>query len=365
MKKIGLIAEYNPLHNGHLYHYNKIKELYKDSYIITILSSEFSQRGDLCVFNKFIRSEQALKLGADLVLSNPIYYSMNNASTFAYSNVYFLNLCNVDIIISGSESCDIDILNKIYELEQTSVFQEKVDSYFHSGFSNKSSYLKTLNYYNIYIKSNDLLNYFYFKAIKEINPRIQLILIKRINNNYNDETVNCSNIQSATSIRNLTKINDYVPDFINDDFEKYRFRNPNLLLPIIKYAILQNNNSKENVEGLINRAKKIEVENYKDLVNKLITKRYSESKVKRFLITTLLNINEQTLTYQPFIRVLGFNKNGKSILNDIKKSVKIYTSIKEGINKAFDIEFKADKILDIIYKDDLVKKETLSPKIIL
>ncbi len=92
MKKIGLIAEYNPLHNGHLYHYNKIKELYKDSYIITILSSEFSQRGDLCVFNKFIRSEQALKLGADLVLSNPIYYSMNNSSTFAYSNIYFLNL---------------------------------------------------------------------------------------------------------------------------------------------------------------------------------------------------------------------------------------------------------------------------------
>lgn len=365
MKKIGLIAEYNPLHNGHLYHFNKIKEMYKDSYIITILSSEFSQRGDLCVFNKFIRSEQALKLGADLVLSNPIYYSMNNASTFAYSNIYFLNLCNIDIIISGSESCDIDVLNKIYELEQTLEFQEKVDNYFHSGLSNKSSYIKTLNEYNINLKSNDLLNYFYFKAIKEINPRIQLILIKRINNDYSDETINSTNIQSATSIRNLAEIEDYVPDFVNENFKKYGFRNSNLLMPLIKYAVLQNNNSKENVEGLINRAKKIDVDDYKDLVNNLIAKRYSESKVKRFLITTLLNITDQSLTYEPFIRVLGFNKNGKSLLNDIKKTVKIYTSIKEGINKAFDIEFKADKILDIIYKDDLTKKETLSPKIIL
>lgn len=365
MKIIGLIVEYNPLHNGHFYYYNKVKELYPDSLIITIMSSEFSQRGDLCVFNKFLRAEQALKLGSDIVLSNPIYYSMNNASTFAYSNIHFLSLCNIDMIICGSESYDFSQLYIIYRIEQTVEFKASLENYLKEGMSFKSSFTKSLENFNINFKSNDLLNYFYYKAIKEINPNIELKFIKRINSNYNDVSLNLSNIQSATAIRKLNDISKFVPNFVNDDFKKYGFRDVNKLLPLIKYSLLNNIETRENVEGLGNKAQKIKCENYKDLINQLSTKRYSESKIKRFIISSLLNISSnESLKDSNYIRVLGFNTKGKEYLNKIKKNITIYSSIKEGINEAFDIEIKASKILDIIYNENLLKKESLPPKIV-
>ena len=137
MISLGIIAEYNPLHNGHLYHFKKIKELYPNSNIITILSSEFSERGELCVFNKFMRTKHAINLGADLVLSNPIYYSMNNASIFAYSNVYFLNKCNVEKIIVGSESDNLSNFKKIYLIEKTDKFNLKLKEFLNNGYSFK------------------------------------------------------------------------------------------------------------------------------------------------------------------------------------------------------------------------------------
>ncbi len=366
MKIIGLIVEYNPLHNGHVHHYNMVKKLYPDSLIISIMSSEFSQRGDLCVFNKFVRADESLTLGSDIVLSNPIYYSMNNASNFAYSNIYFLNLCNVDTIICGSESLDIKQLMQIENIEKSLEFNTCLKNYINDGLSFKSSYTKALENFGLTFKSNDLLNYFYFKAIKEINPNIKLEFIKRINSDYNDINLNDSKIQSATSIRGLKEISNFVPKYTNDDFREYGFRDVNKLIPLIKYSLLLNNNCRENVEGLNNRALKISFDNFDELVNKLKTKRYSNSKIKRFIISSLLEVNTNNiLKDESYIRVLGFNQNGKDYLNKIKHKITIYTSIKEGINEAFDIEIKASKILDIIYKDDLLKKESLPPKIIL
>ncbi|MCR5786371.1 MAG: nucleotidyltransferase family protein, partial [Acholeplasmatales bacterium] len=211
MKIIGLICEYNPLHNGHLYHYNKIKELYPDSLVIAVMSSEFSQRGELQVFNKFTRAKEALDMGIDLVISNPIYYSMNSASTFAYSSVYFLNLCHVDTIICGQESNDPNLFKEMFKLENSKNFKEKIDKYLNEGLSFKSSYLKAFEDYKLTFKSNDLLTFFYYKAIQKINKNINLETIKRINSNYNDETLNDTSIQSATAIRKLNDIKKYVP----------------------------------------------------------------------------------------------------------------------------------------------------------
>jgi predicted nucleotidyltransferase len=362
MLKIGLIAEYNPLHNGHKYHFDKIKELYKDSMIITILSSEFSQRGNLCVFNKFMRTKHSLLLGSDLVLSNPIYYSMNSASTFAYSNVFFLNKCNVDIIVAGSESMNVIQLEEIFKLENSLNFQNKLKELLSLGYSFKLAYTKSLDYFNISIKSNDLLNYFYYKAINEINPNIKLVLIKRINNDYRDELTNSSNIQSATSIRKLNDISKYVPKFVNDDYLNYKFRDINKLNDLIKYSFInRNNNVREDTEGLSNRFENISFNNYYDLLDNIKTKRYSESKLNRYIISNLLNIKSDKIKYDNYIRVLGFNENGKNLLNEIKKDVIIYTNIKEGINEAFDLEIKADKILDIIYNENLVLKDLRGP----
>ena len=103
MKKIGIIAEYNPLHNGHLYHFEEIKRLANPDLIITIISSSFTMRGDLSIYDKFTKANQVLMLGSDIVLELPFMYTLERADIFANNTVDFLNLANVDEIWIGSE----------------------------------------------------------------------------------------------------------------------------------------------------------------------------------------------------------------------------------------------------------------------
>jgi predicted nucleotidyltransferase len=362
MKKIGIICEYNPLHNGHLYHFNKIKEKYPDSLVICILSSEFTERGELTVFNKFIRTKEALDLGIDLVLSNPIYYSMNNASSFAYSNVYYLNLCNVDTIICGQESDDPLLFKNMYKLEETKAFKNQINKYLNDGLSFKNSYLKAFEDFKIKFKSNDLLAFFYYKAIMKINKNIRLETIKRINNNYKDLTLNETKIQSATALRIQKDIKNYVPAYVYKDFKEYGFRDVNKLSDLIIYSFLSGNHNRENAEGLLNKADELNSKMlYKDILNVFKSKRYSDSKINRFIISNLLNIKDNFEINSNYIRVIGFNKKGQTLLADIKKDITIYTSIKNGINKKFDLELKADKILDIIYNEHLLIQDIKGP----
>ena len=364
MIKIGMIVEYNPLHNGHLYLYNKIKSMYPDSLVIAIISSEFTSRGELNVFDKFTRTSHALNMGVDLVLSNPLYHSMNKASNFAYSSVYYLNNAHVDKIICGSETNDITLLDKMYELESNQEFKEHLNNLINEGYSFKSSYLKSFEYFNINFKSNDILAFFYYKAIKEINSNISLELIQRVSNDFNDKTLNSSLIQSATALReNSNNIESYVPSFVYETFNNQQFRDINKLTNLFLYSSLFNQNVRENNEGVLNKLKNTNnIKTYQDIINTLKSKRYSTTTLQRLVVSALLNIepNYKRLDSN-YIRVLGFNNNGREYLNIIKKETQIYTSIKNGINREFDIEILASKILDMVYQSDLVKKELKGP----
>ncbi len=364
MIKIGMIVEYNPLHNGHLYLYNKIKEQYPDSLVIALITSEFTSRGELNVFDKFTRTRHALKMGVDLVLSNPIYHSMNNASAFAYSSVYYLNNAKVDKIICGSESCDISLFDRMYQIEQTIEFKDSVKSSLEKGNSFKSSYLKSFESHNINFKSNDILAFFYYKAIKEINPNIELELIKRVSNDYNDTTLNSSSIQSATALRaSQSNIESYVPSYVYETFKSLGFRDVNKLTNLFLYSSLFNKDVRENNEGILNKLNNINsIKSYNELIDTLKSKRYSNTTIQRLVVCSLLNINSKYNELdQNYIRVLGFNDRGRVYLNQIKKETQIYTSIKNGINYEFDIELLASKILDMIFGSDLLKKELKGP----
>ena len=110
MKSIGIIAEYNPFTNGHLYHLNKIKEKYKDYTIILVMNGHFSQRGTPSIINKFKRTEIALKLGIDLVIELPYPFATQSADFFAYGAITILEHLKVVKIVFGSESDDINDL---------------------------------------------------------------------------------------------------------------------------------------------------------------------------------------------------------------------------------------------------------------
>ena len=128
---LGIIAEYNPFHNGHLYHLNKIKEMYPNSNIILVLSGWITERGDLSLIDKFKKTDIALNYGVNLVVELPFKY-IQSADYFANGSVKILNELKCDTILFGSESNDIDELinlaeiqinNKDYEIQN-----EKTDS---------------------------------------------------------------------------------------------------------------------------------------------------------------------------------------------------------------------------------------------
>ena len=354
MKNIGVIAEYNPLHYGHIHHLDEIKKKNPDI-IIGIISSSMTTRGDLSIFDKFIKTKQALEAGIDLVIELPLIYSMQRADLFSLNAVKILNLAKVNEIVIGSEKNDLSIYKEKYELNKNDLDIKK---------SLKENSISLLD-----LDSNDTLGYFYYKAIKDNDYKIDLSLIKRINNNYNDKSLNETNIQSASAIRNnLASIDKYTPSFVAKDKDK--ILDETKLFPILKYKILSltPNELKEIFfvdEGIEYKLKDIkDYNNFDDFITYLSGKKYTKTRMKRMLMYILFNIKKDmvnNITEPNFIRVLGYNSKGKEYLKNIKKDVLIYTNIKEGINPILDIELKVSKILDSIYNIDLLTLEQKGP----
>ena len=110
MKATGIICEYNPFHNGHIYHLEKVKELNKDNCIILVMSSYFMQRGEVNILNKWDRTSIALKYGVDIVIELPFAFATQSADIFAYGAVSLLNHLKVDNLVFGTESNNVEML---------------------------------------------------------------------------------------------------------------------------------------------------------------------------------------------------------------------------------------------------------------
>ena len=114
MKTVGIIAEYNPFHNGHLYQIEKAKELSQADYVIVIMSGNFVQRGTPALLDKYARCESALFCGADLVIELPVCFACGSAEYFAKGAVSLLHELHADAICFGSECGDIKLLNSAF-----------------------------------------------------------------------------------------------------------------------------------------------------------------------------------------------------------------------------------------------------------
>ena len=357
MKIVGIICEYNPLHNGHLYHFNKIKEESKADIVICVMSSSFSSRGDLSIFDKFTKTKQALNLGIDLVVELPLIYTIQRADIFADNAVKILNNLNVSEIWIGSEANDISIYEKYYNNNE---INNKDDYY--TSYKDKA---------NMDLLSNDILGFSYYKSIRDNKFNIELKTIKRIENNYLDKNLNNSSIQSALSIRNnIENIEKYTPEYVYND--KNLILDENKLFKYLKYKILSTSvNDLKTIyfvdEGLENKLYDIiDYDNYQDFIDYLSSKRYSKTRIKRMLTYVLLNITKDMANkaYEidnSFVRILGYNDKGKAYLNSIKKNNNIYTNIKNNINQILDIEINTSKIIDIIYDINIFDLEMNGP----
>lgn len=376
MKKIGIIAEYNPFHLGHLYQINTIKELYPDSTIIAIISTNFTQRGDISILNKWDKTKICLDNGIDIVIELPTLYATQSADIFAYGALSILNKLKIDTLVFGTETDNINSLINLANIQTNNQkYDEIVKKYLDEGLNYPTAMSKALNdITNIKIdKPNDILALSYIKEIIKNKYNITPIAIKRTNDYHSTEIK--SNIINASLIRNLYKNNKDITPYIPKNTDKYYYKNIdiNLSYNYLIYNIINNQeilNTYLTVdEGIENRILKsiYKSNNQEELINHIKTKRYTYNKINRMLTHILLNIKKEDNNKEIYLRILGFNQKGRTYLNQIKKQIDIpiYTNYKPNQNKILDIEFKSTYIYSLLTNDKtLIEKEYKNKPII-
>ena len=370
---IGIICEYNPFHNGHIYHLNKIKELYKDEEIILVLSGNYTQRGCLSIIEKYDKASIALSYGVDVVIELPFNFSTQSSDFFAKGSLQILNKLKCNKLIFGSESNDIETIKELARIQlndktYNSIVKEELDKgiNYPTAMSNalKKITNKTIN------KANDLLALSYIKEIIKNKYDIEPISIKRTNN-YNSKELT-GNIDSATAIRealrNNVDVSKSLPkealDLINK-FDEDKFFN------ILKYKVLSDKDLSiyQTVdEGLDNKIKKeiIKSKNLDELINNIKSKRYTNNKLNRMFTHIICsytkeeNKNNQDIKY---IRILGLSNKGKKYINSIKKDIDVplITNINKNNIDLLELELRVDNIYNLIFNrsDNLYSKKPI------
>ena len=348
MKGVGIVVEYNPFHNGHKYHCDKARE-YGDI-VVAVMSGNFVQRGEPAIVNKWERTKMALSSGVDIIVELPVFYLTQSAEIFSRGAVGILNELKVCKLVFGSETGDVESLEKIAKLEENKEFQESLKKYLKDGNSYPTAYslaLKNLGEEDS-LNSNDILGVEYIKGIKFWKSSIEPVAIKREKSGY--YTHECiDGISSATGIRKRLEesscFKDVVPEvtykILTESILNGNTVKLEMFYELIRYRILLERENLENIQdvedGFSNRLYSSALKNreYIDFFNDISTKRYTLGRIQRILIHILLNITKditkEVKVKVPYIRVLGFTQRGREYLKQLKKedeSIKVLTSLK-------------------------------------
>ena len=362
MDIIGIIAEYNPFHNGHIYHINKIKEMYPNSIIVLVLNGYFLERGEISTESVKNKTLLALNNNVDIVIELPFIFGSNSADIFSDASIELLNYLGVKKIVFGSESGDV---NKLYDMANISLnkdYDSKVKEYLKDGVNYPTAL-------NLALKTNistpnDLLGLSYIKTILKNKYHIEAIAIKRTNdyhdNDKNEGIVSASNIREK--INNNIDISEYVPNtnYINKiDYDLY--------FKLLKYKIINDNDLSKYLtvdEGIENRLKKVinECNNIQELINKVKTKRYTYNRINRMFVHILIGLTKEDKLnniHNTYIRLLGFSTNGKKYINSIKKDVNIpiLSNLKNVDSIIKDYDIKAYNIYNMLVDEDILEFE--------
>ena len=370
MKVLGLIVEYNPFHNGHIYHIKKAKELINPDYTIAVMSSSFVQRGEPAIIDKWTRSEIALEFGVDLVIELPFVYSVQSADYFAKGAVELLAHIGITDLCFGSEDGRIETFTDIaYTLKNNEeTYNALIKDYMSQGLRYPDACNQALSQLmNKEIRTpNDLLGLSYVKEIILNNYPMTPHCIQRTND-YHGQDINF--ISSASAIRNAISENkDISASLPHSNIYDHPYTLEKFF-PYLKYQLLTSTTEELKQyhmvdEGLENSLLKniIDASSMESFISSLLSKRYTKPRIQRMLIHILMK-NTKDLIQQAmsidYIRVLNMNHQGRDYLNKIKKTCdyKIITNYSKHLHPALTIEMKATQLLSLISDEDLIKKE--------
>ena len=370
MKAVGLVTEYNPFHNGHLYHLNKAMELTGADISVAVMSGDFVQRGEPAVLDKYTRASMALNSGVNLVIELPVNYAVSSAESFAAGALKVLDYIKADSIAFGSESGDIEGLSELAHIlcDNEDMLYKEISKYTANGISYAAARQKTVEKLTdkdtaaMLTSSNNILAVEYLKAIIKNNYAIKPYTVQRQGDSYNDTDIR-SEYASATALRENLKadnISEYIPvkaglilssntNYIYpDDITEALFTR---LLDILFASNYDKNVFIENVMQYPDVNKEIAGRLYKsamDMITRTVqqrseseynglfsfgslcehikTKEVPLSRIKRALVRITLGLDKKHMekyANEPYIRVLGFDKKGQEYLSYIRKTVEV------------------------------------------
>ena len=317
MKVTGIIVEYNPFHNGHIHHIKEARKITNCDVLVAVMSGNFTQRGDVAICDKYLRTKAALENGVDLVIELPYIYATQAAKNFAYGSIETLKLCNIDSLVFGSES------NNLENLLDIAKYSINVD-HLKVSMSKGESFAKSYSLLQGSYPPNDILGIAYLKAIADSN--IKPYTIQRTNQ-YHDQELD-KDISSATSIRNAIKENiDYSYSTI------MKIDNPvynEMLYPYLRNILVTCDRKylqeiflvSEGIEKHLSKIAR-DTYSYKEFINKATTRRYTKSRIQRTCIQILNHVTKNEVLNLPkldHIRVLGFNSKGRMLLKELKNN---------------------------------------------
>ena len=352
VKTVGIIAEYNPFHNGHKWHIeNSLKNLgisKEESCIVAVMSASFMQRGEPAIFDKWSRASMAVKSGVDLVFELPFVFSVRSAQYFAQGGVGLLNkLGIIDYISFGAENDDLNSLTKAAEILEdinvVNILKEELSlgKTYAEALSNA---IKTTTGLNSEMLSspNNILAIEYLRALKKCNSNIKPIVVKRFSSEHNDIEIK-SEIASAKAIRKALLENNLeeslkalpqgsiceITNLISEGYHPLSVKD----FEIIILSLLRNKslaelrNFPDVNEGLEYKIAEacLKAISFEDLVNLMKSKRYLQTRLQRILMHVLLNTNKTDIsefdnTGPLYAKVLAFNDKGRDALKNIKEN---------------------------------------------
>lgn len=341
MKKLAIISEFNPFHNGHKYLIEQARRIIKPDLAVSLMSGDFVQRGEAAIIDKFARANVSLACGFDLVIEMPNFISLQSAEFFAYKSCELLDKIGITYIAFGIENMDPDdFLTYVSEIiSNDSKIEKLTRKFINENYSfTEARYLALKEFLSSddFISSNNILALEYMRSISKLNSQIKALPIRRMGANNSDLLVEDKNFASSTAIRmNLNRdIRNLMPKESNESlnyfFSNHKKADYDLLLDIFKYKLLIKNDSMEEIlcyeEGMDNFFRKLLSSNltYDTFINACKSQRHSKSRMKRLMLNYILDnkkdLNE--LNYN-FIKVLAFNNEARQYFREINEKIKV------------------------------------------
>ncbi len=410
MSAAGIIAEYNPFHNGHCYHIEETRRLTGADEIVVVMSGDFVQRGEPAITNKWKRAEWAVRGGADLVIELPVVYSCGSAELFAFGAVKLMcRMGVVDYLSFGAENGSCEKLCRAAEffLHESDDYRNCLKKYLSEGISYAAARTKAAEdsgmpeARELLNKPNNILAVEYLKclireesSLKKSGPEKdgasfcgsesgklpKPVAVKRKSAGYYEADPR-EKIAGGGELRRMLReslsIRDYIPDSVSGE-ENYdceymdgnKICFPERMYELLVYKLISEKSENLNridgvFEGLENRAKRaaLEAVDYESLVNMIKSKRYSRTSVQRMLLRILLGIEKKDVkefakNEAVYARVLGFTEKGAALIRRIKKTggdrIQMITNINresltdETLKKMLETDVRASEIYELL-----------------